>query len=70
MLLVEVKGYRGEDAKVKKVTTDTYCIPGVNHMKTFGRCTFVELRDVHEMANALEGALESAIAEATERQST
>ena len=29
-LIVEVKGYRGEDAKEKKSTMETYWIPGVN----------------------------------------
>ena len=30
-LVVEIKGYRGEDAKEKKETMDTYWVPGVNH---------------------------------------
>jgi type III restriction enzyme len=29
-LVVEIKGYRGEDAKEKKATMDTYWVPGVN----------------------------------------
>ena len=33
-LIVEIKGYRGEDAKEKKATMDTYWIPGVNHLGT------------------------------------
>jgi type III restriction enzyme len=48
-LVVEIKGYRGEDAVVKKSTIDTYWIPGVNHLGTYGRWAFVELRDVYEM---------------------
>jgi type III restriction enzyme len=48
-LVVEIKGYRGEDAAVKKTTMDTYWIPGVNHLGTYGRWAFVELRDVYEM---------------------
>ena len=31
-LVVEIKGYRGDDAKVKKSTMDTYWVPGVNHL--------------------------------------
>jgi type III restriction enzyme len=31
-LIVEIKGYRGEDAKEKKSTMDTYWIPGVNNI--------------------------------------
>ena len=41
-LIVEVKGYRGEDAKEKKSTMDTYWIPGVNNLKTHGRWAFAE----------------------------
>jgi type III restriction enzyme len=48
-LVVEIKGYRGEDAAVKKTTMDTYWIPGVNRLGTYGRWAFVELRDVYEM---------------------
>ncbi len=36
-LIVEIKGYRGEDAKDKKNTMDTYWIPGVNNTKKYGR---------------------------------
>jgi type III restriction enzyme len=31
-LVVEIKGYRGEDAIEKKSTMDTYWVPGVNHL--------------------------------------
>ena len=31
-LVVEIKGYRREDAKEKKATMDTYWVPGVNHL--------------------------------------
>ena len=48
-LIVEVKGYRREDAKEKKSTMDTYWVPGVNHLGTHGRWAFVEFCDVYEM---------------------
>ena len=48
-LVVETKGYRGEDAKVKKSTMDTYWVPGVNHLQKFGRWAFVEFKDVWAM---------------------
>ena len=41
-LIVEIKGYRGEDAKQKKETMDTYWIPGVNHLGSYGRWAFAE----------------------------
>lgn len=46
-LVVEIKGYRGEDAKEKKSTMETYWIPGVNNLKTFGRWSFAEFTDVY-----------------------
>ena len=48
-LVVEIKGYRGEDAKVKKETMETYWIPGVNHVGTHGRWDFAEFCDVYEI---------------------
>ena len=36
-LIVEIKGYRGEDAKVKADAMRAYWIPGVNNLKKFGR---------------------------------
>lgn len=48
-LVVEIKGYRGEDAQTKKDTMDTYWVPGVNHLKTHGRWAFAEFGDVYEM---------------------
>ncbi|MCL2656314.1 MAG: DEAD/DEAH box helicase family protein [Betaproteobacteria bacterium] len=48
-LIVEIKGYRREDAKDKKSTMDTYWIPGVNHLQSLGRWAFAEFGDVYEM---------------------
>ena len=45
-LIVEIKGYRGEDAKDKKATMDTYWVPGVNHHGDYGRWAFAEFTDV------------------------
>jgi type III restriction enzyme len=46
-LIVEIKGYRGEDAKEKKATMDTYWIPGINHLGNYGRWAFAEFTDVY-----------------------
>ena len=46
-LVVEIKGYRGEDAKEKKSTMDTYWVPGVNHLGSYGRWAFAEFTDVY-----------------------
>jgi type III restriction enzyme len=45
-LVIEIKGYRGEDAKAKKDAMDTFWIPGVNALGTFGRWAFAEFTDV------------------------
>ena len=57
-LIVEIKGYRGEDAKDKKATMETYWVPGVNALGTFGRWAFAEFTDVHEVESEF-GALVS-----------
>lgn len=46
-LIIEIKGYRGEDAKIKKETMEVYWIPGVNNAKQYGRWAFVEFTDVY-----------------------
>ncbi|APZ43783.1 BPTD_3080 family restriction endonuclease [Acidihalobacter ferrooxydans] len=48
-LIVEIKGYRGEDAKEKKSTMDNYWVPGVNNHGHYGRWAFAEFGDVYEM---------------------
>ena len=48
-LVVEIKGYRGEDAKDKKATMETYWVPGVNHLGTHGRWAFAEFADVYQI---------------------
>jgi type III restriction enzyme len=48
-LVVEIKGYRREDAKDKKLAMETYWVPGVNHAKRFGRWTFAEFTDAYEI---------------------
>ncbi len=60
-LIVEVKGYRGEDAKAKKDTMDTYWVPGVNAHGCYGRWGFVELRDVHTMQEDLVASVTEVI---------
>ena len=62
-LVVEVKGYRGEDAKDKKNTMDTFWIPGVNHHGGFGRWAFAELTDVYEMEADFESAIATRFAD-------
>ena len=53
-LVVEIKGYRGEDAREKANTMQTYWIPGVNNLGTFGRWAFAEFTEVFQMAADFE----------------
>jgi len=48
-LIVEIKGYRREDAKEKKATMENYWVPGVNNSGQYGRWAFAELTDVFAM---------------------
>jgi type III restriction enzyme len=48
-LIVEIKGYRGEDAKAKADTMKTYWLEGVNNLGTYGRWAFAEFTEVYEI---------------------
>ena len=48
-LIVEIKGYRREDAKEKKATMDTYWIPGVNNLGQYGRWAFADFTEIYGM---------------------
>ncbi|MGI9178901.1 MAG: BPTD_3080 family restriction endonuclease, partial [Longimicrobiaceae bacterium] len=67
-LVVEIKGYRREDAKEKKSTMESYWVPGVNHLGTHGRWAFAELTEVYQIqadfAAKVEQAFERLIEEA------
>jgi type III restriction enzyme len=58
-LVVEIKGYRREDAKEKKATMDTYWVPGVNHLRSYGRWAFAEFCDVYEIESDFAAKVEA-----------
>lgn len=58
-LVVEIKGFRGEDAKEKKSTTDTYWVPGVNNLGTYGRWDFAEFREVYQIEGDFKAKVEA-----------
>jgi type III restriction enzyme len=58
-LIVEIKGYRREDAKEKKAVMDTYWVPGVNNLRTYGRWAFAELTEVYQIESGLTSRIES-----------
>jgi type III restriction enzyme len=57
-LIVEIKGYRREDAKEKKATMDTYWVPGVNNLGTYGRWAFAEFTEVYQIEADFKGKVE------------
>ena len=57
-LVVEIKGYRGEDAKEKKSTMETYWIPGVNTLRQYGRWAFAEFTDVYQIDEVFNALIE------------
>ena len=66
-LVVEIKGFRGEDAKVKKSTMDTYWVPGVNRLRSFGRWAFAEFTDVYALQDDLESEITTWLNELSSR---
>ena len=66
-LVVEIKGYRGEDAKDKANTMDAYWVPGVNNLGTFGRWAFAEFKEsVYAIAANFDALIERAVASRAE----
>ena len=65
-LVVEIKGYRGEDAKEKKSAMETYWVPGVNNLGSFGRWAFAEFTDVFAIQDDFEAEAEARFGELIE----
>ena len=60
-LVVEIKGYRNEDAKAKKLTMDTYWVPGVNNLRRYGRWAFAEFRDVFNIEAEFDALIKRSV---------
>lgn len=67
-LVVEIKGYRGEDAKDKKAAMETRWLPGVNNAKHHGRWAFAEFTDVYAMQKDLADKVQSQFNAMVQRQ--
>ena len=65
-LIVEIKGYRGEDAKDKKATMENYWVPGVNNLGKYGRWAFAEFTDVFEIENAFNKMVDQVLSKGAE----
>ena len=62
-LIVEIKGYRREDAKEKKATMENYWVPGVNYGGQYGRWAFAEFKDVFALDLDFKAKVEAAFDE-------
>jgi type III restriction enzyme len=60
-LVVEVKGFRGEDAKDKANTMRSYWVPGVNNLGTYGRWEFAEFTEVWDMEEKFNELVDSCV---------
>lgn len=58
-LVVEIKGFRGEDAKVKKETMGIYWVPGVNNLGTHGRWAFSEFTAVYQIESDFKAKVDA-----------
>ncbi len=67
-LIVEIKGYRGEDAKEKKSTMDTYWIPGVNNLTEYGRWAFAEFTELYQIGADFGSVVEAEFNKVVERE--
>ena len=62
-LIVEIKGYRGEDAKEKANTMRAYWVPGVNNLSKFGRWAFAEFTAVYEIESDFSALVDGILGE-------
>ena len=60
-IIVEIKGFRNNDAQLKAETMRARWVPGVNNLGTHGRWAFAEFRDVYE----IEAAFAKLVADVT-----
>ncbi|XAM22807.1 DEAD/DEAH box helicase family protein [Sphingomicrobium sp. XHP0239] len=57
-VVVEIKGFRNEDAKDKADTMRTYWVPGVNTLGTMGRWAFAEFTEKWTMQSEFERVIQ------------
>ena len=66
-LVVEIKGYRGENVKAKKEAMEVFWIPGINRLESYGRWAFLELKEVYKMESEFEAKVEAEFGEMLEQ---
>ncbi|MFK5979468.1 MAG: DEAD/DEAH box helicase family protein [Rhizobiaceae bacterium] len=60
-LVVEIKGYRNENVKVKSETTKQKWIKGVNNLGHFGRWDFVEFQEAQLIESEFKALIDAAL---------
>jgi type III restriction enzyme len=58
-LVVEIKGFRGEDAKDKKTYMETHWVPGVNNHGGYERWAFAEFGEMYRIESDFEKRVEA-----------
>lgn len=61
-LVVEIKGFRGEDAVAKAETMATQWVPGVNALGSYGRWAFAEFRSADDLEAGFDRLVRQVIA--------
>jgi type III restriction enzyme len=64
-LVVEIKGFPGEDAIVKAETMTSQWVPGVNALRTHGRWAFAEFRSAHDIEADFDSFIQGLLVPAT-----
>ena len=58
-LIIEIKGYRGEDVREKNNAMEAYWLPGVNALGQYGHWDFAEFNSVYEIESNLHRLIDS-----------
>ena len=66
-LVVEVKGYRHENVRLKSETMRTQWVPGVNNLGQFGRWAFREFKDVYDIDKEFKALIDRVVSENGEK---
>lgn len=60
-LVIEIKGYRNENVRLKSETIRTQWVPGVNNVGTYGRWDFAEFDDVYGIEDAFRSLIDNVL---------
>lgn len=67
-IVIEIKGFKNEQVKLKKETMQEKWIPGVNSLGVFGRWTFDQFDSVFEIEREFRELIERAVASSATRE--